>query len=98
VGFAAAHRLREQKGTGLVATIFKAGEGLLKQRLHPAGEKVLFKELFTLDLAFQEVGQVEDDIAAVAIEDALAWRAVGLESHGRRIAFLLFPVSSAILR
>ncbi|WP_324568040.1 hypothetical protein [Accumulibacter sp.] len=99
---AAAHRLSEQKGAGLVAATFQASEGFLEQNLHPVGDEVLleepFAEPFAVSVAFEEVGQVEDDVAAVAVEYARARRAMGLESHRRRFLSCCFPVSSAILR
>jgi len=62
---------------------------------HPAGDEVLLKKPFTFDLALQKVGQVEDDVAAVAVENALAWRAMGFECHGLRLS-CCFPCISGL--
>ena len=56
VRLTAAHRLSQQKCTGLVAVILQSCESFLEQRFHSAGDEVLFKELVAVNLTFQKIG------------------------------------------
>ncbi len=79
--FAAAHGLRQPEGSCLVTAVLHARESLLEQGLHPDSDEIFLEEAATIYFLFEKVGQVKDDVAAVAIKNAGAGDAVGLECH-----------------
>jgi hypothetical protein len=56
-------------------------ECLLEKSLHPSGDNVFLKKLFSIDPALLKVGQVVVNVATIAITNALARVAVGFQSH-----------------
>ena len=72
VRLAAAHGLREDEDAGRTGLAGEAAHRLLQQGLHASRAVVLVKELVGRDLPVDEVGDVEDDVAAVRVEDARA--------------------------
>jgi hypothetical protein len=56
-------------------------ECLFEKSLHPAGDNVFLKKLASIDPALLKVVQVVDNVATIAIENALARVAVAFQSH-----------------
>lgn len=63
VGFAAAHALAEDEDA-LVAFACKSAEAVAEKLLQTIGEVVLSEELLRIDLAIQQVGEIQDGVAA----------------------------------
>ena len=82
MGFTATHGLRQQVGAGLVVPVFEALEGSLQQSLHTAGDKVFFKELFTINPILQQVGNIQYHIPAIAVEYTLSGLTGLAQEHG----------------
>ena len=71
VRLAAAHRLREQE-RALLGPALEAPEGLAEEDPHVSRAVVLLKEHPWLNAVFNEVGDVENGVASVPVEDAVA--------------------------
>jgi hypothetical protein len=88
VGLATAHSLRENENA-LLGSAFEPAESLFQKALHTVCAPVLFKELFRVNLAFDQVGKVKNNVTTGTVENALSGSAKLLQAlHGRALLTL----------
>ena len=72
MSLAAAHGLLELEDA-LRRLAFQPAKALIEQGLHAVGDEVLVEEFGRLDAIVDQVGQVQNRVAPLGIEDTFAW-------------------------